>query len=431
MSFKHGFKIRASLLVAAMLIISLASTRLSADSGVCAGQTTNLPFTDVPASNIFFCSIATAYFSGLTNGTSATTYSPAANVPREQMAAFVTRTLDQGLRRGKRRAALDQWWTPTLTDSFGETQVGGGPSGVKSDGQDLWVANFDSTVSRVRASDGKLLETWTGAQSALGVLVAKGRVFVTGQTDLGRLYMIDPTQPPGPVTVLSSSVGASSEGIAFDGERIWIANRSGDSISIYRLSTTLTTITGFGFPTSVLYDGANIWVTDFGGSRLLKVDSTGNVIQSISTDNGPFYPVFDGTNIWVPNLNTNTVTVIRVKDALGNPLPAPPAVNAPFVLAMLTGNGLTTPRSAAFDGERILVVGGDRVSLWKATDLTPLGFRSTLFGDDPFAACSDGVNFGSLLIMQTVSSDFEMHRSSTRSKVICASAEGALDAAGG
>jgi hypothetical protein len=394
MSFKREFKIRAAILIAAMLIISLASTRLRADTGICAGQTTNLPFTDVPASNIFFCSIAAAYFSGLTNGTSPTSYSPTASVPREQMAAFVTRTLDQGLRRGNRRAALDQWWAPTLNGSFGETQVGGAPRGVKSDGQDLWVANMDSTVSRVHASDGKLLETWTGAQSALGVLVAKGRVFVTGATDSGSLYMIDPTQTPGPVTLLSSSVGASPEGIAFDGERIWIANRSGNSVSIYRLSTgTLTTISGFGFPTSVLYDGANIWVTDFGGSRLLKVDSTGNVIQSISTDNGPYYPVFDGTNIWVPNLNANTVTVIRVKDAQGNPLPPPPAVNAPFVLATLTGSDLTTPRSAAFDGERMLVVGGDRVSFWKATDLTPIGFRSTLSGDVPFAACSDGVNF--------------------------------------
>ena len=68
-----------------------------------------LPFTDL-GSTTFCAQIAEAYYSGLTNGTSATAYSPSANVNREQMAAFVTRTLDQSLLRGNRRSALDQWW---------------------------------------------------------------------------------------------------------------------------------------------------------------------------------------------------------------------------------------------------------------------------------------------------------------------------------
>ena len=36
---------------------------------------------------------------------------------------------------------------------------------------------------------------------------------------------------------------------------------------------------------------------------------------------------------------------------------------------------------------------GNTVSLWKAADLTPLGFFSTGPGSKPFGACSDGVNF--------------------------------------
>src|SRR5258707_379153 len=95
---------RALLLAAAMVIVTTASTRLNADQGTCGGAGTTLPFTDVPSSDIFFCSIAEAFFSGLTIGTSPTTYSPADNVPRDQMAAFVTRTLDQSLKRGSKRA---------------------------------------------------------------------------------------------------------------------------------------------------------------------------------------------------------------------------------------------------------------------------------------------------------------------------------------
>ena len=87
-----------------------------------------LPFADL-GSTSFCAEIAEAYFSGLSNGTSATTYAPSQNVPREQMAAFVTRTLDQSLLRGNRRAALDQFWTTSPHfDHFATTAVGRSPS---------------------------------------------------------------------------------------------------------------------------------------------------------------------------------------------------------------------------------------------------------------------------------------------------------------
>src|SRR2546429_9997575 len=100
---------KIAVLVTIMVSLTLLSNRLRADTGTCGGASVTLPFTDVMSSP-FFCQIAEAYFSGLTNGTSATTYSPGNPVPREQMAAFVTRTMDQSLRRGSRRAAVKQFW---------------------------------------------------------------------------------------------------------------------------------------------------------------------------------------------------------------------------------------------------------------------------------------------------------------------------------
>src|SRR6266850_938741 len=150
MKMNSRSQFRAVLVIALMLIITLGSGRLRADTGTCGAATTTLPFTDVMG-NLFFCSIAEAFFSGLTNGTTATTYSPAQNVPREQMAAFVTRTLDQSLKRGSRRAALDQYWTPTSSAGLALTTVGSSPGSITCDGADLWVAN-SGTVSRVRAS---------------------------------------------------------------------------------------------------------------------------------------------------------------------------------------------------------------------------------------------------------------------------------------
>jgi hypothetical protein len=383
---------RAALLVVVVLALTVASTQMRADTGACGGASLTLPFTDLPASNPFFCAIASAYFSGLTNGTSATTYSPSSDVTREQMAAFVSRTLDQSLKRGGNRAALNQWWTQAAIPSTALTPVGNFPQAVQPDGADLWVANFGGTVSRVRASDGRLLETWTGAAIAKGVLVARGRIFVTGSTFPGKLYSIDPTQPPGPVTLVTDELGDRPLGIAYDGSKIWTANGSG-SVSTFRFvcagSCVTTLTTGFSVPEGILYDGSNIWVTDPGDHTIKKLNADGSIALNISTGNNPGYPIFDGANIWVPNAGSNSLTVVRVKDAVGNPLATP------FMLATLTGNGLNTPRSAAFDGQRILVtnISGDSVSLWKATDLTPLGSVQTGTSSSPFIACSDGVNF--------------------------------------
>lgn len=91
----HRFRLRAMFLITAMVVLILCSAAMRADIGTCGGASFSLPFNDVQASNVFFCSIAEAYFSGLTNGTTATTYEPAQLVPREQMAAFVTRTMNQ------------------------------------------------------------------------------------------------------------------------------------------------------------------------------------------------------------------------------------------------------------------------------------------------------------------------------------------------
>lgn len=301
------------------------------------------------------------------------------------MAAFVTRTMDQSLRRGSRRAALKQFWTPTSADGLGLTTVGGGPQLVESDGADLWLANnVSDTVLRVRASDGKLLETWTGATVATGVLAARGLIFVTGNTNPGTLYQIDPTQPSGAVTTVTSSLGVNPQGIAFDGARIWTAN-DGASVSIVTLNPlSIATVTaGFTHPQGILYDGANMWVTDIGTNpgKLFKLDTNGAIIQTVTVGTGQSFAVFDGTNIWVPNLNSNTVTVVRASTGV--------------ILATLTGNGLNTPFAAAFDGERILVtnLSGDSVSLWKAADLSPLGSVSTGASSTPAGACSDGLNF--------------------------------------
>jgi hypothetical protein len=391
-------KFQAVLLALALVCVFVP--RSQADTGNCSGQTINLPFTDVPGSNGFFCFIAQIYFQGITLGVTPTTYDPAGNVRRDQMAAFLSRTQNSVLNRGSRRAAHNQFWTTTphyaITQGAGKlgtTTVGADPRLVASDGADLWVGNLGgNSVSRVRGSDGRLLETWTGATNPQGVLVALGRVFVAGGSNPGQLYLIDPSQQPaGAVTPLSNALGNAPEGIAFDGQRIWTANNG--SVSIITpgdlFFTVMNVTTGFGNLKGILYDGANIWVTELGSpGSLKKLDANGAVIVTVLVGNNLHYPVYDGTNIWVPNNVSNSVRVIRPSDAV--------------VLATLTGNGLDGPVAAAFDGQRILITNadGNSVSLFRAADFAPLGSFATGAGSEPYGVCSDGLHFWITLRLQ-------------------------------
>ena len=383
---RRSMNYRALLLACAVILVASASSRLRADTGTCGGQMITLPFTDVPAANGFFCSIAQIYFQGITLGTTPTTYNPADGVSREQMAAFLARSQNSTLNRGSRRAALNQFWTTTPqyevtqgAGKLGTTAVGVNPELVASDGADLWVPNGDGTVSRVRGSDGKLLETWTGATDAKCVMVAMGRVFMAGNGS--HLYMLNPGQTAGTVTTVSSALGTFPQGIAFDGQRIWTANDDG-SVSIITPGSPsfgVNNVGGFTGLRGIVYDGANMWVTDLGANALKKLDAGGAVLLTVPVGPIPVYPIYDGTNIWVP-CNSGSVSVVRPSDGR--------------VLATLTGNGLSQPISAAFDGQRILItsIGAVKgVSLFRAADFAPLGTFSITGA--PWGACSDGVNF--------------------------------------
>ena len=346
------------------------------------------PFTDV--SDQAFCPfVLEVFYLGITTGTTPTTFDPAGNVSRLQMSAFLSRTVDGVLKRGSRRAALSQFWTPQNETLLNPTKVGAGVGPPACDGLDVWVPNRDDkSVSRVRASDGSLLGTWDHALGAGVALSAIGRVFITGSTSPGRLYMIDPGQPAGSVTTVASNLVNEPYRLTFDGTHIWTAHASGGSYGVsivtpgISIPWTVTKVTANDFsPSGILFDGANVWVTNLFQRSLLRLDSGGGVLQTVTVDTYPAQPVFDGTNIWVPNYGADSVSVVRASNGA--------------VLATLTGNGLNHPAAATFDGERVLVTNflGDSVSLWKAADLTPISNLSTGAFSQPQGACSDGVNF--------------------------------------
>jgi len=185
---------------------------------------------------------------------------------------------------------------------------------------------------------------------------------------------------------VATNLGNSPRQMAFDGARIWTANTSG-SVSIITpgasLPWTVTTVTAaaFSFPTGAVFDGANVWVGDANDGALFRFDPAGTILQTVTLGQaGAEQLVFDGSNIWVPNNSSSSVTVVRASTGT--------------ILQTLTGNGLSAPWIAAFDGQRVLVTSltNSTLSLFKAADLTPIS-NFSLGGTNPYGACSDSVNF--------------------------------------
>ena len=192
------------------------------------------------------------------------------------MTTFLQRTFDQGLERTSRRAALEQWWTPQSAVSMQTIILPAGiPQFCKADGPNIWVTTTGNTVVQIDAGTGNDCETTgPGATYAAGVLVAAGKVFAVGSTNPGgSLYVLDPTQAPGAVTVAANNLGdptGTTVGIAFDGTNIWTTNFIyPGSLSIVTPGPStpyaVATLTSAAIqqPNGILYDGTSIWVTDF------------------------------------------------------------------------------------------------------------------------------------------------------------------------
>jgi hypothetical protein len=222
---------------------------------LCGGVDYPFPFTDVSGVGAAFCpGIMEAYVTGVSKGTTATTFSPNDNVPRLQMTTFLQRSLDQGLARASRRAALKQWSTPKFAGLMQAVALTGTPLFCAADGENIWTTDITGRVTQIRAGTGFINGRWTGATNGEGVLVAAGKVYVAGATSPnGTLYVIDPTKPPGVVAIAASNLGSPTMGLQarsrlFSRPRmLWPRKRRGSTVH-WAFSTTAPTS---GSPTTL------------------------------------------------------------------------------------------------------------------------------------------------------------------------------------
>lgn len=350
----------------------LAAAALFCLPGKIPAQSACGPFTDVSANDVFCPFILQAFVGGLTNGTSATTFSPTDPVTREQVVTFVNRGIDSTLNRGNLRTAMGKTWGPTSTFGATASDVGGSMNDIVTDGTNLWIARNDGKIVKASVADRRVLETWgiaTGSPRRLGVF--GGLVFVADNQ--GNLQYFNPTSAPVLPTMVASSalVPSNFAALAYDGTNVWMANANTSMVLIAMINSVTTATFDMGANVDgLLFDGTYMWVL-LANSKIQKmslpsVPSTPPSVVETLTIPGPVTDcrmVFDGVNIWLPT-GSGTLYVIRPTT---NALPS-----TVTTVGAIAGVGL--PYVAAFDGENVMIGGVSNgvVALYKASSLTPI-----------------------------------------------------------
>ncbi len=183
------------------------------------------------------------------------------------------------------------------------------------------------------------------------------------------------------------AVGSYPRSPAFDGANIWVPNYGSNTVSKIRASDGLNQdfFTVGSAPAAVAFDGTYVWVTNYSSGKVSKLlAENGGYIGEYTVGTNPWGICFDGTNIWVANTGSKTVTKLRASDG-----------------AFLGSTGVgTTPAGVAFDGANIWVANysDNTVTKVRASDGVALGTYTV--GTSPMGIVFDGsniwvANFGS------------------------------------
>ncbi|OGP77648.1 MAG: hypothetical protein A2V86_06510 [Deltaproteobacteria bacterium RBG_16_49_23] len=176
-----------------VLLILMSLLMVNHAQALCTGGV----FSDVNINTVgeFFCDFIERFRDlGITSGCVADNpqtpeneaqYCPGFNVPRDQMAVFVTRAIEKVTAKTPEQIALLKWYGVNQTAQFG---VGPTPMAIAFDGANIWVSRASGLATKLRASDGASLGDFIGG-------------------------------------------GSNSRGIAFDGANIWMTNEGSNFVS--------------------------------------------------------------------------------------------------------------------------------------------------------------------------------------------------------
>ena len=175
------------------------------------------------------------------------------------------------------------------------------------------------------------------------------------------------------------TVGTTPYGNCFDGANIWVANYGSATVTKLQASTgaLIGTYSVGTHPYGICFDGTNIWVGNAGSNNVTKlVASTGAVVGTYSVGTRPYNLCFDGTNIWVANYIGNSISKLLASTG---------AVLGTYSYG-------TAPFGICFDGTNVWVSNFSSSNVSKVLAATGALIGTYSVGTGPFGICFDGTN---------------------------------------
>lgn len=117
------------------------------------------------------------------------------------------------------------------------------------------------------------------------------------------------------------TTGVFPRAMAFDGERVWVANWVDNTITILDAETGehLNTLEGNEViqPVALAWDGTHMWLASYQNNRVYRLDADGNVETTFDANDDVQRPIdllFDGAHIWIVNQGSGARpgTVIKI-----------------------------------------------------------------------------------------------------------------------
>jgi YVTN family beta-propeller protein len=176
--------------------------------------------------------------------------------------------------------------------------VGTDPVGATFDGANIWVANGGSNnVTKLSASTGANLGTFPVGNAPQSISFDGTNIWAANFND-GTVSVLNASSG-GSVTTITTGAGAIRT--AFDGANVWVANNLGNTVTEIRASDG-SVVNNFAFtnPSGVAFDGTHIWISSNTASSVYELDpSNGNIAGTFGGFSAANMLAFDGASIWV------------------------------------------------------------------------------------------------------------------------------------
>ena len=197
-------------------------------------------------------------------------------------------------------------------------------------------------------------------------------------------------QPGNGNTVSTYSVGANPSALAYDGANMWVVAKSLNSVQVRSaMDGSLQWTAGAGTsPSGIAFDGTRMWITSYLDNAVNMIGATtgyGAIIDpvtgTIPVETGPWGIAYDGQSVWVACDSAGTVDVFSA---------------TPFLTGYTSIDVGSNPLELAFDGARMWVTnsGDDTVSVIRASDRQVIKTLTSAdgIGNKPSDIAFDGVN---------------------------------------